>query len=194
MASTSASSPERRIPLGAARPLSGIMSSSDSESTTDKIYREANVRFIQGMIVHHAQALEMTALVQKHASTEAVKQIARRMETSQGHEIELMEAWLRNNREPLRMPDMNGQLPMAGMLTQEQMRELSVARGVGFDTLFLEFMIEHHLGANEMVVSLSSASGMERTSTVVKFAEEVDVDQAIEIQRMLAILEGFRSR
>ena len=62
---------------------------------------------MQGMISHHAQALEMTALVRKYASTEAVRQIARRMEISHKHEIELMEAWLSNNGEPLRVPSVN---------------------------------------------------------------------------------------
>jgi uncharacterized protein (DUF305 family) len=193
MASASAIPPKRRIRSRAAGPLSGVLSSSDPESTIGAIYREANVRFIQGMITHHAQALEMTALVRKHASTEAVRQIARRMEISQRHEIELMEAWLSNNGESLRIPSLNGQMPiMAGMLTPEQMQELSVARGAGFDKLFLKFMIEHHSGANEMVANLSSASRVEKKSTVFKFAEEVDVDQAMEIQRMLAILEGIK--
>jgi len=103
-----------------------------------------------------------------------------------------MEAWLSNNGEPLRMPRVNGQMPiMAGMLTPEQMQRLSVVRGVGFDKLFLEFMIEHHLGANEMVANLSSDSGVGKRSTVFKFAEEMDADQTMEIQRMLAILEGI---
>ena len=192
MASASAVSPRRRIHPRADAPLSGVLSSSDFESTRGVTYREANVRFIQGMVVHHAQALEMTELVRKYASTEAVRQIARRMEIAQRHEIGLMEAWLSNNGEPLRMPSVNGEMSiMAGMLTPEEMQRLSVARGVGFDKLFLEFMIEHHLGANEMVANLSSDSGVEKTSTVFQFAEEMDVDQAMEIQRMLAILEGI---
>ena len=192
LASASASSPKRRLRPRAAGPLSGVLSSSDLESTTDATYREAKVGFIQGMIPHHAQALEMTALVRKHASSEAVRQIARRMEVSQRHEIELMEAWLRNNGESSRKPGVNRQIPiMAGMLTPEQMQELSVARGTGFDKLFLKFMIEHHSGVNEMVGNLPLASGVKRKSTVFEFAEEVDVDQAMEIQRMLAILEGI---
>ena len=193
MASASAVSLGRRIVPRAVAPLPGVLSSSDYESTTDTTYRDAEVRFVQGMISHHAQALEMTTLVREHASTEAVRQIARRMEISQKHEIELMEAWLSNNGEPLRVPSVNGQMPMmAGMLTPEQMQELSATRGVEFDKLFLKAMVEHHLGANEMVANLSSVSSVREQSEVSKFAEEVDTDQTIEVQRMLKILEEMK--
>ena len=193
MASASAVSLERGIRPRAVAPLSGVLSTSDHESTTDTTHKEAEIRFVQGMISHHAQALEMTALVRRYASTEAVRQIAQRMEISQEHEVELMEAWLTNNGEPLRIPSVNGQMPMmAGMLTPEQMQELSAARGVEFDKLFLQAMVEHHQGANVMVANLSLASGVGNPSTVLKFAEEVDTDQTIEIQRMLEILEGMR--
>ena len=193
MASASAVSLGRRIRPRAVAPLSGILSSSDPASTTDTTHKEAEVRFVQGMISHHAQALEMTTLVREHASTEAVRQIARRMEISQKHEIELMETWLSNNGEPLRIPRVNGQMPrMAGMLTPEQMQELSAARGIKFDKLFLKAMVEHHLGANEMVANLSSVSAVREQSEVSKFAEEVDTDQTIEVQRMLKILEEMK--
>ena len=193
MASASAVSLGRRIRSRAVAPLSGVLSSSDPESTSDTTHKEAEVRFVQGMISHHAQALEMTTLVREHASTEAVRQIARRMEISQKHEIELMEAWLSNNGEPLRIPSVNGQMPMmAGMLTLEQMQELSAARGIKFDKLFLMAMVGHHLGANEMVANLSSISAVREQSEVSKFAEEVDSDQTVEIQRMLEILEGMK--
>ena len=193
MASASAVSLGRGIRPRAVTPLSGVLSRSDTESTIDTTHKEAEVRFVQGMISHHAQALEMTTLVREHASTEAVRQIARRMEISQKHEIELMEAWLSNNGEPLRIPSVNGQMPrMAGMLTPEQMQELSAARGIKFDELFLKAMVEHHLGANEMVANLSSVSSVREQSEVSKFAEEVDTDQTIEVQRMLKILEEMK--
>ena len=193
MASASTVSLGRRIRPRAVAPLSGILSSSDPESTSDTTHKEAEVRFVQGMISHLAQALEMTTLVREHASTEAVRQIARRMEISQKHEIELMETWLSNNGEPLRIPSVNGQMPMmAGMLTLEQMQELSAARGIKFDKLFLKAMVVHHLGANEMVANLSSISAAREQAEVSKFAEEVDSDQTVEIQRMLKILEGMK--
>ena len=78
------------------------------------------------------------------------------------------------------------------MLTPEQMQELSAARGIKFDELFLKAMVEHHLGANEMVANLSSVSSVREQSEVSKFAEEVDTDQTIEVQRMLKILEEMK--
>ena len=78
------------------------------------------------------------------------------------------------------------------MLTLEQMQELSAARGIKFDKLFLKAMVGHHLGANEMVANLSSVSAVRKQSEVSKFAEEVDTDQNVEIQRMLKILEGMK--
>ena len=155
-------------------------------------YTAADVRFMQGMIPHHAQALEMTALVRRHATTDAVQQMGLRMEISQRDEIQLMETWLRDHGEPVRMPGA-GEMPMMpGMLTHGQMTELSNARGVDFDRLFLEYMIQHHLGAIEMVAQLFNSSGAGQESTIFKFAEDVDADQTMEIERMERILATLR--
>jgi len=152
-------------------------------------YTEADVRFMRGMIPHHEQALEMTALVEQHATTEAVRRMALRMEISQRDEIGLMESWLRQRGEAVRMPGMH---MMPGMLSPEQMEELRNARGVRFDRLFLEYMIQHHLGATEMVADLFATSGAAQESTVFKFAEDVDADQTMEIERMQRILRDLR--
>ncbi|MEM1270050.1 MAG: DUF305 domain-containing protein, partial [Bacteroidota bacterium] len=134
-------------------------------------YTEADVRFMQGMIPHHAQALEMTALVRKHATTDAVRQMALRMEISQRDEIKLMEAWLAERDQPIEMAmgdiggmhhghHMSGGMhTMPGMLTAEQMETLANARGIEFDRLFLEGMIQHHQGAIDMVETLFKSSG-----------------------------------
>ena len=104
-------------------------------------YTEADVRFMQGMIPHHAQALEMTALVRQHATTDAVRQMAVRMEISPRDDGQLMSTWLRERGEPVEMPGMGmghaGHM-MPGMLSPEQMDNLRNARGVEFDRLFLE--------------------------------------------------------
>jgi uncharacterized protein (DUF305 family) len=147
------------------------------------------------MIPHHAQALEMTALVRQHATTDAVRQMSLRMEISQRDEISLMETWLRERGEPTRMPGMEG-MPgghlMPGMLSPEQMGNLRNARGVEFDRLFLEYMIQHHQGAIDMVAELFNSSGAAQESTVFKFAEDVDADQTMEIERMQGILARLR--
>lgn len=150
---------------------------------------------MQGMIPHHAQALEMTALVRQHATTAAVQQMALRMEISQRDEIALMETWLREHGEPIQMPGMGGMggmHMMPGMLTPEQMETLKNARGVDFDRYFLEYMIQHHQGAISMVADLFNTSGAAQESTVFKFAEDVDGDQLMEIERMQGILETLR--
>lgn len=158
-------------------------------------YTEADVRFMQGMIPHHAQALVMTDLVRRYATTDAVRQMALRMEISQRDEIALMETWLRNHGEPVEMPGMggmDGMHLMPGMLTPEQMEELRNARGVEFDRLFLEYMIMHHQGAIDMVAKLFATPGAAQESTVFKFAEDVDADQSMEIARMQRVLESIR--
>lgn len=157
-------------------------------------YTEADVRFMQGMIPHHRQALIMTELVRRYATTDAVRQMALRMEISQRDEIALMETWLRNHGEPTRLPGTEaGEMPMMpGMLSAEQMEELRGARGVEFDRLFLEYMIQHHQGAIEMVTKLFATPGAAQESTVFKFAEDVDADQTMEIQRMRRVLQDIR--
>lgn len=166
-------------------------------------YTEADVRFLHGMIPHHRQALEMTALVRRHATSDAVRQLALRMEISQRDEIALMEAWLRDHGEPLAMSDMGDMAgmegmeghemhTMPGMLTAEQMRTLANARGERFDRLFLEYMIQHHQGAVDMVDVLFASSGAAQESTIYKFAEDVVADQTMEIARMQGLLETLR--
>ncbi|MDX1646799.1 MAG: DUF305 domain-containing protein [Longimicrobiales bacterium] len=156
-------------------------------------YTEADVHFMQGMIPHHRQALVMTDLVREHATTEAVRRMALRMEISQRDEIALMETWLRNHGEAVAIPGMDhGDHLMPGMLTDEQMEELRDARGIEFDRLFLEYMIQHHLGAIEMVATLFATPGAAQESTVFKFAEDVDADQTMEIERMQRVLADLR--
>ena len=155
-------------------------------------YTPADVAFMQGMIPHHAQALEMTALVRRYATTHAVRQMGLRMEISQRDEIAMMESWLREHGEPTAMPGGHGAHMMPGMLSPEQMQTLENARGVEFDRLFLEYMIQHHLGAIDMVAKLFNTSGAGQESTVFKFAEDVDADQTMEIERMQGILATLR--
>ena len=194
----------RVVQPGAPGEGSSVFSLEDLDNVAGATFTEADVRFMQGMIPHHAQALQMTALVHKHATTNAVRQMALRMEISQRDEIKLMEMWLTERDQPLEMPmgemhhdgmrhDMaGGPHVMPGMLTAEQMEALSNARGVAFDKLFLEGMIQHHQGAIDMVATLFNSSGSAQESTIFTFAEEVDADQQMEINRMRALLEQLR--
>ncbi|MBO23375.1 MAG: DUF305 domain-containing protein [Longimicrobiales bacterium] len=180
----------RIVQPGAPGQAGRTFSADELEQVEGVSYTDADVRFMQGMIPHHRQALEMTALVRQHATTAAVRQMALRMEISQRDEIAMMSTWLRERGESVEMSGMGmAQHRMMGMLTPEQMETLASARGVEFDRLFLEGMIQHHEGALDMVSTLFNTSGAAQESTVFKFAEEVDADQLMEIERMQALLE-----
>lgn len=153
-------------------------------------HTEADVHFMHMMIPHHAQALEMTALVASRAGSEGVRQMALRMEISQRDEIAWIERWLRARGEPLPEAHHAGMMLMPGMLTPEEMDLLRAARGEEFDRLFLESMIRHHLGAVSMVEQLFATSGAGQDSDVFQFANDVQTDQTIEIERMGALLQG----
>jgi uncharacterized protein (DUF305 family) len=154
-------------------------------------FTPADVRFMQGMIGHHAQALEMTALVPAHTSNEAIRKLAQRIEISQADEIRMMQEWLARRGQPV--PDQHahhapGAPLMPGMLTAEEMARLAQARGPEFDRLFLEFMIRHHEGALSMVEDLFAQPGAGQESDVFAFASDVDADQRMEVDRMRALL------
>jgi uncharacterized protein (DUF305 family) len=158
-------------------------------------YTEADVRFMQHMIVHHAQALDMTGLVPARTTTEALRLLAQRIEISQKDEIALMRHWLEARGQTAPVPGMHGhhgagehEALMPGMLTPEQMARLAAATGVEFDRLFLELMIQHHEGALTMVKALFATPGAAQEPTAFRFASDVDTDQRAEIARMRAML------
>jgi uncharacterized protein (DUF305 family) len=150
-----------------------------------------DVQFMQGMIGHHAQALEMTALLPSRTNREDMRLLARRIELSQADEITMMQRWLRARGQSA--PDAHahhdhGGALMPGMLTPDEMRRLEAAAGREFDRLFLEFMIRHHDGALTMVNDLFSTAGAGQEPDIFAFASDVDTDQRIEIDRMSAML------
>ncbi|WP_147456898.1 DUF305 domain-containing protein [Micromonospora pisi] len=155
----------------------------------------ADAQFMQRMISHHRQALEMTALVADRAAGPEVSLLARRIETSQRDEITQMERWLTERGEEVSGPHAHHtghDAAMPGILSPEQLSQLERARGAEFDRLFLDLMIRHHNGALTMVQQLYAAGGgLEPASD--RFAREVNADQGIEIrsmQELLATLGG----
>lgn len=146
----------------------------------------ADTQFMQRMIAHHVQALDMTALVADRAASSEVSLLAKRIETSQRDEIAQMQRWLTERGEQIPGPHTHHaehDATMPGMLTPEQMAQLQRARGAQFDRLFLDFMIRHHEGALTMVQQLYAAGGgLEPASD--RFAREVNADQGIEIRSM----------
>jgi uncharacterized protein (DUF305 family) len=147
------------------------------------------------MIGHHAQAVEMSALVPTRTSLEEMRLLAQRIAISQADEIKMMQEWLRSRGESA--PDehahhAHGATLMPGMLTPEEMRRLADAAGAEFDRLFLEFMIKHHAGALVMVNELMAQPGAGQESDIFAFASDVDADQRMEIDRMGAMLKELQ--
>jgi uncharacterized protein (DUF305 family) len=155
----------------------------------------ADVRFMQEMIGHHAQALDMTALIPSRTSREEMKQLGQRIEISQADEIKMMQTWLKDRGQTA--PDVHAHHAhdaklMPGMLTPEEMKRLSDATGVEFDRLFLEGMIKHHEGALTMVKDLFNNNGAGQESEVFAFVSDVEADQQMEIDRMYAMLKELQ--
>ena len=161
----------------------------------DNNYTDADVKFMQGMIHHHHQALLMAAMIPTHTTTVQLAELGRKIQISQSGEIQAMKDWLtdRHQEVPMVMSDgsaMMGQMDMAampGMLTAAQMKALAAARGATFDELFLTGMIQHHKGALTMVADLRAAGGA-REPNIADFTVRVDTDQRMEIVRMDGLL------
>jgi uncharacterized protein (DUF305 family) len=178
---------------GAPGEASRIITAERAADLSHVQHTPADVRFMQGMIAHHAQALEMTALRPSRSLANDLRLLALRLELSQADEIRLMQDWLKARRQdvpdPLAHRDHAQHAAlMPGMLTPEQMTRLSGANGAEFDRLFLEFMIQHHAGALTMVEELFANPGAGQESEIFTFASEVETDQRMEIDRMGAML------
>jgi uncharacterized protein (DUF305 family) len=155
----------------------------------------ADVRFMQGMIGHHGQAIEMTALLASRTVREDMRKLALRIEVSQADEIQMMQRWLEARRQEVPGPHamhMHGATLMPGMLTAEEMARLTAAKGDEFDRLFLEGMIKHHGGALTMVQDLLSTPGAGQESEIFAFVSDVEADQRMEIDRMDAMLKELQ--
>ncbi|SDH14616.1 DUF305 domain-containing protein [Nonomuraea jiangxiensis] len=166
----------------------------DQVQPPDTDYTDADVRFMQGMIRHHAQALEMTGLVAGRTESTGLPRFAKRIEVSQRDEMDLMVNWLRERMQQVPSVDSghahSGGALMPGMLTEAQLAELRAAKGEQFDRLFYQYMIQHHTGALRMVEQLyTEKGGME--PEIDQFATHVDSDQRIEITRMRQLLAAL---
>ena len=159
---------------------------------------QAEVEFMQGMIMHHAQAVEMTALMASHTENKELRLLGARISSSQSDEIRFMKRWLaaRGERTSMAKAEMPGMdmshetmALMPGMLTAEQMEALREAKGDEFDRLFLTGMIQHHNGALIMVKDLFDTAGAGQDADLFNFATDVDSGQRAEIRIMQGMLE-----
>jgi uncharacterized protein (DUF305 family) len=155
----------------------------------------ADVRFMQAMIGHHAQALEMTALLPARTERDDMRLLGQRIEASQADEMELMRQWLADRGAEVPAPHAHhgaGAALMPGMLTPEEMSRLAGSKGAEFDRLFLEMMIKHHQGALVMVRDLFATAGAGQEADIFAFTSDVDADQRIEIARMGYMLQELQ--
>ena len=163
-------------------------------------YSQADVVFMQGMIMHHAQAVEMTAMINSHTENKDLHSLGARISRSQSDEMSFMKRWLIARGEqaaPAMKPEMHNMhgmnmsephMLMPGMLTAKQMDALKNAHGKEFDQLFLTGMIQHHNGALTMVKDLFDTAGAGQDAELFNFATDVDSGQRAEIKIMKTML------
>lgn len=184
---------------GAPGAPSRVITAGQAEALGRTSFNAADVAFLQHMAVHHAQAVEMVALLRTRGSDERVKRLGERIAASQEAEIALMQDWLVSRGQATEMADMHAGHAMAqagggdhavmvGMLTPNQMTELAAATGPAFDRLFLQGMIQHHQGALDMVDGLNALPDAAEDPTLSDFATSIVADQSAEIRRMQNIL------
>lgn len=168
-------------------------------------FTEADVKFMTGMIAHHAQALIMSRLAPENNASSSVQTLAARIINAQKDEIHTMQQWLRDRDQPVPEISIDGlnlhielegepytsYRKMPGVLSQEKIHELSNAQGSDFDRIFLKYMIEHHAGAVHMVENLFDTDGAAQDEQAFRLASDIQVDQRTEIERMRLMLENI---
>jgi uncharacterized protein (DUF305 family) len=184
---------------GAPGQATRALNATEAARIADNRYSDDDVAFMQGMIHHHAQAVQMASLVADRTNTQAVIDVAARINVSQADEIEFMQGWLRERGEeaPEPMAGMDHGAhgghaaaghDMPGMATPEQMTELAGLSGEAFDRRFLQLMIAHHEGAVTMVANLLARSGSAYDPILYRFVNDVTNEQQAEINRMTALM------
>ena len=182
----------------------------DATNIANTSYIEADVKFLQGMIVHHEQAILMSSMVGKRTNNPTIVDLADRIDASQEDEISFMEGWLKDrgenvpgenghsmmdhhgmNHHDMEHHEMNMHLNMVGMASPKQLKELENSKSTDFDRLFLQLMIAHHDGALEMVKDLKKFSGAVYDPILNEFVSDLVNDQGVEIERMNTIAVGL---
>jgi len=194
------------------RAQAGSQRTSQSGAAAPHDYVQADVDFVQGMIIHHAQAVVMSDWAPTHGASQRLQVLCKRIALSQRDEITMMQTWLEqrhlatpdplhmlhptagpiHDRSGMNMPGMDmgdHMMMMTGMLTPAEMRQLDSAHGPTFDHLYLTGMIKHHQGALDMVAKLFATPGAGQQPELFSFATDVDAGQRAEMARMEAMLK-----
>lgn len=188
---------QAQVPIiqpGAPGQAGRVITAEEASNLANVSYSLGDIQFLRGMIPHHAQAKEMSALAEDRTNNAAVLAVAERITLSQDDEISMMQGWLRDQGLEPTPEDAHhepGFMRMDGMLSDEQMDELAAASGPEFDRLYLEYMIEHHQGALDMVEMLLDQRGSAQDPLLYEFTSDVTSDQTSEIERMDTLLASF---
>ncbi|MBI4476792.1 MAG: DUF305 domain-containing protein [Acidobacteria bacterium] len=195
VACRSAGAPPPIVQPGAPGESTRVIGAAQAADLSKVGHTDADVKFMQGMIHHHAQAIDMVNLLKTRTAHEEMRKLGLRIELSQDDEIKMMRRWLevRGQEVPGEHAHHQPGAPlMPGMLTPQEMETLAAAKGAGFDRLFLELMIKHHEGAVIMVDELFASPGAGQDSEIFQFASDVVADQRAEIDRMGAMLATLK--
>ena len=155
---------------------------------TGALYTKADIEFMQGMIAHHAQAIVMSRMAEVNGANPHVLKLSRKIDQSQVPEIIIMQHWLIRYGQFAPDTDSWHDMRMDGMLTDDELKEMSEAKGVAFDRLFLTGMIKHHVGALKMVDDLFRSPGAAQEVDANVFANDVVTAQTAEIGIMRRLL------
>ena len=171
------------------------LSADEAIDIADNSYSPDDVRFMQDMIPHHNQAVQMSALVPDRTNLPELRDVAGRIDASQEDEIEFMQQWLSERGESVPEPTAHSAMhmshEMAGMASPEDMARLAELEGTEFDRLFLTLMIDHHEGAVTMVEDLLEQPGSAYDPVLYQFVTDIQNDQTSEIERMNAMLASL---
>ena len=177
---------------------SKVLNESEATNIANTSYINADVKFLQGMIVHHEQAILMSEMSDIRTNNETILDLAKRIDASQKDEINFMESWLKDRNEFQNISNsshqnhkMHTSMNMEGMATPKQLDDLRDAKSTDFDRLFLQLMINHHDGALEMVEELKKYPGNAYDPILNEFVSDLINDQGVEIERMNILLVGL---
>jgi uncharacterized protein (DUF305 family) len=180
------------IQPGAPGESARTLSADEAIEIANTSYSPDDVQFVQDMIPHHNQAMQMAELVGDRTNRSELLDVSGRIDASQEDEIKFMQQWLDERGEAVPDPTahdaMHTSHDMAGMASPQQMSELADGEGMAFDRLFLQLMIAHHEGAVKMVEELLDQPGSAYDPVLFEFANDVTNDQTAEIERMNALL------
>ena len=177
---------------------SKVLNESEATNIANTSYINADVKFLQGMIVHHEQAILMSEMADIRTNNKTILDLAKRIDASQKDEINFMESWLKDRDEFNNISNnshqnhkMHASMNMEGMATPKQLDDLRNSKSTDFDRLFLKLMINHHDGALEMVEELKKYPGNAYDPILNEFVSDLINDQGVEIERMNVILVGL---